>query len=53
MTTAGVIVMTLSITTVIGLVSYCTYRVLNLPAVDLEDIEGPLTIDTHDTEDAD
>lgn len=53
MTTEGWLVMILSVGSVLTLVSYCLYRVLTLPAVDMEDIEGPLTIDTGDTQDAD
>lgn len=53
LTPGGWTVMVASIGVVVVLVSYCLYRVLSLPAVDLEDIEGPLTIDTGDTQDAD
>lgn len=49
----GWIVMILSVGSVLALVSYCLYRVMSLPAVEMDDIEGPLTIDTGDTEDAD
>ena len=45
--------MILSVGSVLALVIYCLYRVLTLPAVELEDIEGPLTIDTGDTHDVD
>lgn len=53
MTPAGIAVMLFSLTAVLSLAIYCTVRVLSLPAVDMEDIEGPLTIDTRDTQDAD
>lgn len=50
---AGWTVMLASVASVLTLVSYCLFRVLTLPAADMEEIEGPLTIDTKDTEDAD
>lgn len=53
LTPAGWTVMIVSIGVVVTLVSYCLYRVLTLPPVDIEDIEGPLTIDTGDTRNAD
>ena len=49
----GWTVMLLSIGTVISLVSYCLYRVFTLPPVDVDEIRGPLDIDTGDTTDAD
>lgn len=49
----GWTVMLASVTAVVTLAGYCLYRVMTLPAVDLEDIEGPLTVDTGDTQDAD
>jgi hypothetical protein len=33
--------------------SYCLYRVLTLPSADEEGIQGPLEIDTGDTQNAD
>ena len=45
--------MVLSIGAVLTLASYCFYRVMTLPPVDEESIEGPLTIDTGDTRDTD
>lgn len=45
--------MLLSIGTVVSLVTYCLYRVLTLPPVDVDEIRGPLDIDTGDTVDAD
>ncbi|MCA9163474.1 MAG: hypothetical protein R3C99_24090 [Pirellulaceae bacterium] len=52
-TPAGWTIMVVSITMVIALVSYCTVRVLTLPPVEMDDIKGPLEIDTRDTQDAD
>lgn len=45
--------MVVSVSCVLLLAGYCLLRVLNLPAIDIDDIEGPLTIDTGDTQDAD
>ena len=54
MNVGGLIVMILSVGSVLTLVSFCLYRVLTLPPVDVEDhLKGPLEIDTHDTIDAD
>jgi hypothetical protein len=54
MNVGGLIVMILSVGSVLTLVSFCLYRVLTLPPVDVEDhLKGPLDIDTHDTIDAD
>ena len=50
---AGWVVMFLSVGSVLTLVSYCLYRVLSLPPVEMEDIHGPLDIETGDTTDAD
>jgi len=50
---AGWLVMLLSIGSVVTLVSYCLYRVLSLPPVDMEEVHGPLDIDTGDTVDVD
>lgn len=48
------IIMFISVTAVIILVSFCVYRVLTLPPVEMEEtLKGPLEIDTRDTEDAD
>lgn len=52
MTSQGWIVMVLSVGTVLSLVSYCLYRVLTLPPVEMEDLKGPLEIETGDTTDA-
>ncbi|MCA9238066.1 MAG: hypothetical protein KDA44_21480 [Planctomycetales bacterium] len=53
LTPQGWAMMLVSISVVLGLVSYCLYRVLTLPPVDVQDIKGPLEIDTRDTTDAD
>ena len=54
MTPMGWIVMLLSVGSVISLVSFCVYRVLQLPPVEVEEhLKGPLEIDTGDQEDAD
>ncbi|MEM9657689.1 MAG: hypothetical protein AAF961_04935 [Planctomycetota bacterium] len=53
LTRGGWIVMTLSIGTVLTLVTYCLYRVLTLPPIEMQDLRAPLEIDTGDTEDAD
>ncbi len=53
LTAGGWTIMLVSVGCVLTLAGYCLFRVLTLPAVDLEDIEGPLTIDTGDTQDAD
>ncbi|WP_166824222.1 hypothetical protein [Thalassoroseus pseudoceratinae] len=43
-------VMILSVGSVLTLVSFCLYRVLTLPPVEMQDIRGPLEIDTKDTD---
>ncbi len=54
MTAAGWAVMSISVGSVLTLVSFCLYRVLILPPVDVEEhLHGPLEIDTGDTIDAD
>ncbi len=54
MTAGGWMVMVLSVGSVLALVSFCLYRVLTLPPVEVEErLKGPLEIDTRDTEDAD
>jgi hypothetical protein len=54
MTAAGWAIMSVSVISVLCLVSFCLYRVLNLPPVDITDhLTGPLAIDTRDTTDAD
>lgn len=49
----GLTAMVISIGMVLALVSYCLYRVFSLPPVGMQDIKGPLEIDTGDTVDAD
>ncbi len=47
-------VMSLSVGSVLALVSFCLYRVLSLPPIEVEEhLKGPLEIDTRDTDDAD
>lgn len=53
MTSQGWIAMVLSVGTVLSLVSYCLLRVLTLPPTEMEDLKGPLEIDTGDTANAD
>ncbi len=54
MTAAGWAVMIVSVGSVLTLVSFCLYRVMLLPPVDMEEhLKGPLEIDTGDTIDAD
>lgn len=54
MTVGGLIVMSLSVCSVLTLVTFCLYRVLTLPPVEVEEhLKGPLEIDTQDTVDAD
>ena len=53
MTSAGWMIMTASVCGVLGLVSFCMYRVLSLPAAEAVDMKAPLDIDTGDTQDAD
>lgn len=53
MTSAALIVMVISVGSVLSLVSFCLYKVLSLPPVEMEDLKGPLEIDTRDTKDAD
>lgn len=52
MTPAGAIIMILSVGAVLALTAFCVVRVLLLPPVELEDLKGPLEIDTRDTNDA-
>ena len=54
MTPFGWAMMIVSVGSVLGLVSYCFFKVLTLPAVEVEDVNvAPLEIDTHDTRDPD
>ncbi len=47
MTTAGWILMIVSVGSILTLVSYCFYRVLRIP-VTKDHLHGPLDIDTHE-----
>jgi len=49
----GWTIMLISVGSVVSLTFYCIRRVLQLPTEDVEDIKGPLEIDTGDTQDAD
>jgi len=49
----GWTIMILSVGSVVALASFCTFKVLTLPPVEMEDIKGPLGTDTKDTVDAD
>lgn len=53
MTTGGWIMMIVSVSTVLALVSFCMWRVLTLPPMEVDELKGPLEIDTGDTQDAD
>ncbi|HUG89786.1 MAG TPA: hypothetical protein VML55_03070 [Planctomycetaceae bacterium] len=53
MTAAGWMVMLVSVGSVLSLVTFCLFKVFSLPPTDVEDLKGPLEIDTRDTEDAD
>ncbi len=53
MTTAGWMIMIVSVGSVLSLVTFCFYRVLTLPASELDEIRAPLDIDTGDTRDPD
>lgn len=53
MTWQALTVMLISVGAVLTLVSFCLYKVLSLPPVEMEDLKGPLEIDTRDTKDAD
>ncbi len=50
MSYGALVVMMLSVGAVLALVSFCLYRVLTLPPIDMQDIRGPLEIDTKDTQ---
>ncbi len=49
----GWVIMLISVGSVVSMTFYCIRRVLQLPTEDVEDIKGPLEIDTGDTLDAD
>lgn len=51
---AGWTVMLLSVGSILTVVTYCLYRVLSLPPMEVEEhLKGITDIDTKDTEDAD
>ncbi len=47
MTTAGWVIMIVSVGSVVGLLAFCFYRVLSKPS-STEQMHAPLDIDTHD-----
>jgi hypothetical protein len=53
MTAAGWTIMIVSVGSVLTLTAFCFYRVLTLPASELDEIKAPLDIDTGDTRDPD
>lgn len=54
MTPAAWTIMLVSVSTVLAMMTYCLYRVLTLPPVEVEEhLHGPPAIDTHDTQNAD
>jgi hypothetical protein len=54
MNSAGIVIMTLSVGSVLALAAFCLFRVLSLPPHAVEEhLKAPLDIDTRDTVDAD
>ena len=53
MTNGGLAIMLVSVGSILALVTYCMVRVLMLPPLEVQDLKGPLEIDTRDTSDAD
>lgn len=53
MTAAGATIMIISVGAVLALTAFCVIRVLMLPPVEMEEIKGPLAIDTGDTTNSD
>ena len=54
MTTGGLIVMLFSVGSVLTLVTFCLFRVLSLPPVEMEEhLRGSADIDTGDIDDPD
>lgn len=54
MTATGWFIMLISISSVIGLMTFCLYKVFTLPAAEVEEhLQSQPFIDTHDTVDAD
>jgi hypothetical protein len=50
MTPAGWTIMILSVGSVLALTTFCFYRVLTLPASEMDELKAPLHIDTGDTQ---
>lgn len=50
MTAAGWTIMIVSVGSVLALTGFCFYRVLTLPASELDELKAPLDIDTGDTQ---
>ena len=53
MSPAGWTIMIVSVGSVLALTVFCFYRILTLPASELDEIKAPLDIDTGDTQNAD
>jgi hypothetical protein len=53
MNAAGWTIMIVSVGSVLALTAFCFYRVLTLPAMELDELKAPLDIDTGDTLDPD
>jgi hypothetical protein len=54
MTALGWIIMSISLSSVIGLTAFCLYRVLTLPPVEVKRLDvAPLDIETPDLSDPD
>ncbi len=53
MTAAGWTIMIVSVGSVLALTAFCFYRVLTLPAMELDELKAPLDIDTGDTSEPD
>jgi hypothetical protein len=49
MSTAGWAIMIVSVGSVLALTVFCFYRVLTLPASEMDELKAPLDIDTGDT----
>lgn len=53
MTPAGWTIMIVSVGSVLTLTVFCFYRVLTLPASEMDELKAPLDIDTGDTQNPD
>lgn len=53
MTPLGWMIMTVSLSSVLGLTAFCLWRVLTLPPVEVEDLHARLDIVTPDLHNAD